>query len=87
MPKRLQPQLQPSRLQRLWREAWSDVWGYFTIAVAGISSSFSYLGGIVNNSSVQAALDKISLPVWAGLIIAVIGAVTVISAEHPAGNS
>lgn len=84
MAHRQQPQ---PRLQRLWREAWSDVWGYTTVVIAGFGTSFSYLGNLLSDPSVKAALDKISLPVWAGLVIAVIGAVTVISAEHPAGNS
>lgn len=89
-PQRLQPQLQPplpSLLQRLWRNAWSDVWGFITVAAGILSTGFSYIGSIVSDPSVKDTLNELKLPAYVGLAIAVIGAVTVISAEHPAGDS
>lgn len=82
-----QKQQQRNLVQRLWHEAWSDIWGYITIGIGGICSCFSYLGSVVNDPNVQTTLSELKLPAIAGLIIAIIGAVTVISAEHPAGNT
>lgn len=87
MVQKLLPQSQSSRLERLWREAWTEAWGFFTIISGAFVTGFHYLGSVVTNSGVQSALEKISLPQWVGLLLAVIGAVTVISAEHPSRDS
>lgn len=73
---------QQSLTSRLWHNAWSDVWGILIAAGGIVSSSVSYMGHIVNNPSVQDSLSKLSLPVWVGLAIAVLGAITWVSAEH-----
>lgn len=87
MVKKQQPLPQPSLLQRLWRNAWSDVWGYATILGSGLWTSLSYVSNLVDNQGVRDALNQIKLPAEFALVIALIGAVTVISAEHGTRDS
>lgn len=42
-----------------------------------------YLGNIVNDPSVRSAIAALDAPVWIGLGVAVLGAVTLLSMSHP----
>jgi hypothetical protein len=77
-----QPQPQPSLLRKLWVEAWTETWGYLNIIVGLFITGLSSIAEVVTSPSVKDALSSVAMPAYVGLAIAVIGAVTIMSAQH-----
>lgn len=74
-------------LQRLWRESWTALWGWSKVIAGATLAIVHYAGKAVNDPGVHDALSAISLPVYVGLGIAVLGFITLASMEHVDSSS
>jgi len=50
--------------------------------VGSVLSSLHYLGTLVNDPGVHGYIEKLEPPVWVGLALAILGAMTLASMEH-----
>lgn len=66
--------------KNVWNESWARAWGYTKLLVALGGACLHYLGGIVNDGNVKAAVDALHLDPKILLGLAVLGAVTILSA-------
>lgn len=70
------------QLVKVWHKNWTKSWGYAKLAVGGVMAGGHYAGQLVGNPDVKAALDPLHLDPKVLLALALLGAVTVLSAEH-----
>lgn len=52
-------------------------WGYVQIFVGSVQSVLPSVGDVITDPSVKAAVEAYTLPKWASLSLAVMGAVTI----------
>lgn len=66
-----------------WVKSWTRLWGSLKLLAGSLFAVGMYLGNIVNDPSVRSAIAALDAPVWIGLGVAVLGAVTLLSMSHP----
>jgi len=69
-------------LSNAWHKSWAKHWGVAKLATGGLALGTHYIGQVVNNSDVKAAIDALHIDPKLMLGLAVLGAVTIVSAEH-----
>ena len=62
--------------RKFWEEKWTHWWAAIQIAfAAGVQP-------VLNDPGVKDYIHQLNLPIWVGLALAVMGAVTFLSMEH-----
>ena len=66
----------------LWHDSWSNLWGWIKVGVGAVALGVQQIGHLVSNSDVKNAIDNLHIDPRIALAIAILGAITIISAEH-----
>lgn len=73
-------------IKDFWHTEWTAFWGWTKVTAGAVIAIFPpmlhYLGGILNDPKVQAALDQLHMDPKIGLGLAALGAITLLSMSH-----
>lgn len=79
---KLLPKSQPSKLKSLWLKSETKIWAYTQAGAAMMIGVFSSANHFFQSEQFQNLEDKISLPHWVPLALAVLALITYVAHGH-----
>jgi hypothetical protein len=68
--------------KEVWEKSWTHFLGVSKIVTGSFIATWHLIGNLVTNPEVKGAIERLELPVYVGVGLAILGCLTLMSMQH-----